>query len=81
MKGHWGKAKPDKEDMLDQLDDINPVASAMDCTGIIQTLPLSEDEIDSYAAISDMPKPRKKTNVLNENHTLEDYYLWPKEHD
>ena len=64
MDSHRKKPEPEKEDMFDQLSDINPVASAMDCTGLIQTPPLSEDELEAYAELYDMPKPYKKSPVL-----------------
>lgn len=76
MKKYGGKAKSQSQEMLDDFFDINSVASTMDCTGLIQTPPQTEDELDSYAEIYDMPKPNKKVPVLEQNQGLEDDYLW-----
>lgn len=73
MSSHWSKPKRKKEDMFDQLSDINPVVSSMDCTGLMQTPPLSEDELDSYSEIYDMPKPLKKSRVLMEDYFDDEY--------
>lgn len=33
------------------------IVSSMDCTGLIQTPPTSEEEADAYTDIYDIPKP------------------------
>ena len=33
------------------------IVSSMDCTGLIQTPPASEEEADAYTDIYDIPKP------------------------
>jgi hypothetical protein len=76
MRKYVGKPRTKSQEMLDELYDANTVASAMDCTGLIQTLPQTEDELDSYAEIYDMPKPNKQAPVLEQNKHLADDYLW-----
>lgn len=46
------------QDILEEnaLGDVNTVASAGDCTGLIPTPPLSEAEAESYQDIYDIPK-------------------------
>ncbi len=41
----------------DKFFDPNIVVSSTDCTGLIPSPPLSEDEAESYAEIYDIPHP------------------------
>jgi hypothetical protein len=38
------------------------VASATECTGLIPTPPVSEEEAESYTKIYDVPHPKNKVN-------------------
>lgn len=38
------------------------VASATECTGLIPDSPGSEDEVESYTKIYDIPQPKDKVN-------------------
>nr|WP_319488232.1 hypothetical protein [uncultured Caproiciproducens sp.] len=38
------------------------VISSTECTGLIQTPPISEDEAESYTKIYDVPKPENKND-------------------
>jgi hypothetical protein len=48
--------KPDNDKFLDP----NNVVSNTECTGLIQTPPLTEDEAESYKEIYDLPVPKDK---------------------
>ncbi len=52
---------PEKE-IFEQFYDLNSVASATGFTGMTPSLPLSEDELESYASIHGMPK-KQMTNL------------------
>lgn len=41
------------------LDEVDTVASTTECTGLIPTPPVSEDEAESYTKIYSIPKPDK----------------------
>lgn len=63
--------KPDKQlapyndDEDDVQSSVDYVASMSECTGLIQTPPLSEDEAESYTELYTIPKPvNKKHNGL-----------------
>lgn len=38
------------------------VVSSTDCTGLIPDSPGSEDEVESYTKIYDIPQPKEKVN-------------------
>ncbi len=40
--------------------DIDFISSANDCTGLIPTLPIDEEESDSYTKLYDIPKPKSE---------------------
>ena len=42
---------------LDKYYDINKVASAMDCTGLVPSRPIDEGEADSYTELYNIPRP------------------------
>lgn len=45
-----------------QESDSNIVVSSTECTGLIPTPPLSEDEAESYDKIYDIPLPKDKAD-------------------
>lgn len=51
-------SKSDNDKFFDQ----NTVASYTECTGLIPTPPLSEDEAESYKEIYDVPYPEGKAD-------------------
>ena len=55
--GHLpGSSLPyDNEDDRELFDNLFPVASSMDCTGLIPAAPESSEEVDSYSDIYDIP--------------------------
>lgn len=46
----------------DKLIDSDNVASATECTGLIPTPPISEEEAESYTEIYNIPQPKDKVN-------------------
>ncbi len=46
----------------DVQEDVNSVASTMECTGLIPTSPTSEAEMESYADIYPVPEPAAPVN-------------------
>lgn len=46
----------------DRLIDSENVASATECTGLIPTPPISEEEAESYTKIYNIPQPKNKVN-------------------
>lgn len=46
----------------DSFFDSESVVSATECTGLVQTPPLSVDEADSYGKIYDVPHTKEKVN-------------------
>ncbi len=54
------------QDILEEnaLGDMNTVASAGDCTGLIPTPPLSEAEAESYQDIYDIPQSKHDRQEL-----------------
>ena len=48
------------------LDDITGVASATECTGLMQIPPLNDEQADAYGEIYDVPK---QVNVIPKKHT------------
>ncbi len=45
----------DDEDDRELFENLFPVASSMECTGLIPAAPESADEVDSYSDIYDIP--------------------------
>ena len=39
--------------------DIDNVASATDCTGLIPSAPINDEEVDAYAEICPIPHPKQ----------------------
>ena len=39
--------------------DIDNVASVTECTGLIPSAPISDDEVDAYAEICTIPHPKQ----------------------
>lgn len=53
-------APPPGRDEDDVLSSVDTVSSSTECTGLIQTPPVSESEADSYADLYTIPKPAGK---------------------
>lgn len=51
-----------KVPVQDELFDGDNVASATECTGLIPTPPLSEEEAESYTEIYNIPQPKNNVN-------------------
>jgi len=56
-----------KKDLLkledeDSFFDAQSVVSATECTGLIQNSPGSEEEVESYTQIYEVPQPKGKVN-------------------
>lgn len=56
----------DKNKKILQESDSNMVVSSTECTGLIPTPPLSEDEAESYDELYDIPLPKDK--AINGQH-------------
>ncbi|HOV70397.1 MAG TPA: hypothetical protein PLZ84_08755 [Clostridia bacterium] len=44
------------------------VTSTTDCTGLMPTRPITDDEEESYTDIYDIPRPKHKENKQNLRH-------------
>ncbi|MCI8553719.1 MAG: hypothetical protein HFJ80_02080 [Clostridiales bacterium] len=53
MKNHWQGPLDQEDDEL--YDELYPVASSMECTGLIPAAPATESEAESYGQIYDIP--------------------------
>lgn len=50
--------KKTNRQLIDDYDYLSNAASAMDCTGLIPALPVSQDELDSYEELYHyLPRP------------------------
>ena len=58
-----GKKKKDKYNVSFEgcLDSPKSVASSTDCTGLIPTPPITDEEADSYTDLHDVPRPKDLT--------------------
>lgn len=50
------------EDSVSNILSADIVASATECTGLIPSAPLNEDEMDSYANLYSVPKVKNDVN-------------------
>ncbi len=50
------------EDSVSNILRADVVASATECTGLIPSAPLSEDEMDSYTSLYSVPKIKREVN-------------------
>ena len=50
----------DADDGRDLFDDLFSVASATECTGLIQTPPVSDEEAEAYTEIYAIPQPENR---------------------
>ncbi len=50
------------EDRVSNILNSENVASATECTGLIPSAPLNEDEMDSYANLYSVPKVKNEVN-------------------
>lgn len=62
-----GQEDEKEEPRLKLKDDVSfmeeqPAASAMECTGLIPSLPTTEDEAESYSDLYSVPAPRRAQN-------------------
>ncbi len=57
-KDKYGFPIPDDDPFLNP----DTIASATECTGLIPTPPLSDDEVESYGDIYRIPKPEDRYN-------------------
>jgi hypothetical protein len=66
MKGDKFMDKKNKKGIPHQADDkyldLNITASVTDCTGLIPTPPLSEDEEESYTDLHNIPQVKNKVD-------------------
>ena len=52
--------KKTNRQLIDDYDYLSNAASAMDCTGLIPSLPVSQDELDSYEELYHyLPRPAR----------------------
>ncbi|MDD4237872.1 MAG: hypothetical protein PHT62_04895 [Desulfotomaculaceae bacterium] len=56
------KMRPKSDDDILYDSDLDIVASATDCTGLMPTPPLSVAEAESYTEIYDVPQPKVKAD-------------------
>ncbi len=50
------------EDRVSNILNSDNVASATECTGLIPSAPINEDEMDSYASLYSIPKGNDEVN-------------------
>ena len=62
---HGRPVGPDGEELFDEM---YPVASSMECTGLIPAAPAAPAEVDSYSDIYDIPLAK---NAKDANHHLQ----------
>lgn len=62
---HGRPVGPDGEELFDEM---YPVASSMECTGLIPAAPAAPAEVDSYGDIYDIPLAK---NAKDANHHLQ----------
>lgn len=43
-----------------------PVASSMECTGLIPAAPSTESEVDSYSSLYDIPLPKESEEAAHD---------------
>ena len=63
------KTKKENEKALEEfsaLDDITGVASATECTGLMQIPPLNSEQAEAYGEIYEVPK---QVNIIPKKHT------------
>ncbi|MCI9415385.1 MAG: hypothetical protein HFJ79_09470 [Clostridiales bacterium] len=58
----------DKNEQL--FDEMYPVASSMECTGLIPAAPATESEVESYSEIYDIPLAKDKKDANNRMQNL-----------
>ena len=64
--------KKSTKQLIDDFDFLSNAASAMDCTGLIPSLPQSEDELASYNdVVQYMPPATANKNLANTPDTPE----------
>ena len=68
------KSAPSNQEIIDSCDFLSNAASTQDCTGLIPSGPVNEDELEAYEAVYHYQPPRlslKNTqNVHNSNSNL-----------
>lgn len=64
--------KKSTKQLIDDFDYLSNAASAMDCTGLIPSLPQNEDELESYNdVVQYMPPAAANKNLANTPDTPE----------
>ena len=61
---HGRPVGPDGEELFDEM---YPVASSMECTGLIPAAPAAPAEVDSYSDIYDIPRPTRPPRSRSTN--------------
>ena len=60
MKNDYNESRPEKESMYEQLFGLNSVESSTEFTGLTPSLPLDDEDMDSYSDIQSMPYQSNK---------------------
>ena len=60
MKKDYNESRPEKESMYEQLFGLNSVESSTEFTGLTPSLPLDDEDMDSYSDIQSMPYQSNK---------------------
>lgn len=54
--------------IIDDYDYLTNAASSMDCTGLIPSLPVSDEELDAYNEVYQFRPPVIRVNKKNHHH-------------
>lgn len=57
---------PTNQEIIDSCDFLSNAASTQDCTGLIQSGPINEDELESYEALYHYQPPKIKDTYPND---------------
>ena len=57
---------PTNQEVIDSYDFLSNAASTHDCTGLIPSGPVNEDELESYEAVYHYQPPKIKDTYLND---------------
>ena len=60
MKNDYNESRPEKESLYEQLFGLNSVESSTEFTGLTPSLPLDDEDMDSYSDIQSMPYQSNK---------------------
>ena len=59
-------SSPSNQESIDSYDFLSNAASTQDCTGLIPSGPVNEDELESYEAVYHYQPPQIKDTYLND---------------